>query len=171
MEKNIEGIDEIKEIEIEKNNQTENPIHRSQTKGDKENEADAQADSEISKKNIYEKLKQNWEGFLGMKLLTFKEYENLNKKSRIFNLIKFSIIIILLIAFVSSIFWFISIYKDKDFSQDINLNNTVNIPQDNINVPVNVNINQTSPTILINATIPIQINATININQVIVNST
>lgn len=168
MGKNIEGIDEIKEIEI---NNNPNPIQRSQTKGDKENEE--KSDSEISRKNVYEKLKTNWEGFLGMKLLTFKEYENLNKNSRIFNLIKFTIIVLLLLFLISSLFYFIFVFKDKDFSQDISLNNNISIPQDNINIPVNVQINETNnPAINLNATIPIQINATIgiNINQLIVNS-
>lgn len=155
----MDGIDEIKEIEIEKNIQT------SQPKGEKENEE--KSDSKISKN---EELKKNWEGFLGMKLMTFKEYENLNKNSRIFNLIKFTIIALLLLFLISSLFYFIFVFKDKDFSQDISLNNNVTIPQD-LNIPVNVQINETNnPTINLNATIPIQINATVNINQIILNS-
>lgn len=52
MGKNIEGIDEIKEIEI---NNNPNPIQRSQTKGDKENEE--KSDSEISRKKCLWEIK------------------------------------------------------------------------------------------------------------------
>lgn len=168
----MEGIDEIEEIEIEKkqsSNLSNNPNPKSQSKGDQENEADAKADSEISKeKEIKKRLenKEKWEGFLGMKLLTFKEHESLTKKSKMYDFGKFLIIVILLVGFLSSVFYFISIFKDKNFASNIEvpINNTVNLPQDNINVPVNVQVNSTNNPVIL-------VNATINIDKIIINST
>lgn len=171
--------DEIKTIDIEiESNQSKtaevkaeaDPIQQLKDKiNELEKEKPKERITEIEKNHLIKQAQEeakrnkleNWLG--GRKIVDPEDYDNLKRKASMFNVIKFIVISLFLIALIIVLIWFIIEFKDKDLSGDTFVNNTNNLPATNVQAPINLEVNNTNnPTI--------QMNLTINIDKVITNS-